>query len=558
MSRMHGVFRAMALLPALAVITAVGAGHARPPPPAAKSPGNDECAVLAALDFSEAIGAVVKITAAQVAADRALPRRCHVSGRIAPEIGFEVWLPEDAWNGKLLMTGCFKLCGTIRADQMEDALVRGYATVTTDMGHSRAKDSDATWAWNNKSAETDFAYRATHLSALVAKEIAEAYYGNGPERSYFRGCATGGRQALVEAQRYPEDFDGIIAGAPFNPAFAVPHMFWVDRANAAADGRPILGKAQFALLHRAALAACDGDDGVTDGVIGDPESCDFKPASLLCAEKASQDCLTADQVEAAAKIYQGAVNGRGERLYPFGATVGSESGWEDKLIGRDGRPSVFHAVTQTWSQYLAYDPDPPQDSGPFTFDFDRDPARLAPMVDLIGYKPALDGFRARDGKLIIYHGWADESLLPSHTLDYWRKLERVLGSDAVASFARLYMLPGVMNCGGGPGAGAGAGDVDLLTALEQWVEHDQAPERLVAFKIKANVPAPERQPRFPVPPAEVSFSRAVYPYPRVARYSGKGDTNDAGSFESSSRAPPSNNVAPAPPEPAGARPAVSP
>lgn len=487
----------------------------------------DECAALAAVDFSEVVGATVKVAAAHATGQKSLPSHCRASGTIAPETGFEVWLPDDGWNGKLLMTGCFNLCGVIRADQMEDALARGYATVTTDMGHSELKYPDTRWAYNNPALETDFAYRATHLTAVVAKELLAAYYGKRPEHAYFRGCSTGGRQALVEAERYPEDFDGIIAGAPFNQALSVPFMFWVDKANTGAEGRPILGHAQFVLLNKAALAACDGLDGLLDGIIGDPESCTFSPASLVCADSRKDSCLTREQVDAAEKIYAGPPPGV-VRAAHDGAVPGSELSWEEKLLGRDGKPSLFRSVTQNWSQYLAYEPDPLPGAGPFAFDFEKDPARLAAGVDLIGYRGRLEEFRRRDGRLIIYHGWSDESLMPSHTLSYWKQASRQLGGTApLEAVARLYMLPGVMHCGGGPGAS----DVDYLTALEQWVEQGQAPDVLTAVKARGTVSVLERQPRFPVAAAEIEFTRPLYPYPDVARYSGKGDSNDAANFE---------------------------
>jgi feruloyl esterase len=488
----------------------------------------EECSALAALDFSEALGASVKVTAAHAVAQKALPARCRVSGSIAPETGFEAWLPEDGWNGKLLMTGCFNLCGVIRADQMEDALTRGYATVTTDMGHSEQKYPDTRWAYNNPQLETDFAHRATHLTAVLARELVLAYYGRRAEHAYFRGCSTGGRQALVEAERYPDDFDGIIAGAPFNQALSVPHMFWAERANTGPDGRPILGRAQFAILHKAALAACDGLDGLLDGIIGDPESCPFAPASLTCPDARKEGCLTREQVEAAEQIYEGPPLARSARAPRAGAAVGSEFTWEDKLIGHEGKPSFFHFVTQNWSQYLAYQPDPPPSAAPFTFDFEKDPPRLAATVAFGGYQGALEGFRGRDGKLIIYHGWADESLMPAHTLAFWEEAGRRLGGPAgLASFARLYLLPGVMHCGGGPGAG----DVDYLTALEQWVEHGQAPDVLTAVKSRSSTSVLEHQPRFPPVASEILFTRPLYPYPDIARYPGKGDSNDAASFE---------------------------
>lgn len=492
----------------------------------------EECAVLGALDFSEAVGAAVRLNAAVVPGDATLPARCRVAGTVAPEVGIEAWLPVEGWNGKLFMAGCYGLCGVIRADQMEDAAARGYATVTTDMGHSEAKYPGSSWAYNNPELERDFAYRATHVTVVLAKELVRAYYGSRAEHSYFRGCSTGGRQGLVAAQRFPDDFDGIIAGAPFHQSLSVPHMIWADRANTAPDGTPILGREQFELLHRAALTACDTVDGLTDGLIGDPEACGFTPESLLCRGQPAAACLSRAQVDAALKIYRGPVNSQGAPLAPSGAAPGSEFAWAERLLGAAGKPPYFRFIGQNWVQYHAYDPDPPQDRGPPAFDFDRDPARLAPVAAQTGFAPDLGDFSASDGHLILYHGWADESLMPSHTLDYWQRAQAALGGpQKLAEFARLFMLPGVMHCGGGPGAG----DVDFLTALERWVEADEAPDMLIGYRTRHSVPTLVRQPRFPIPAPAAVLVRPIFPYPDTARYRGEGEPDEPGNWVRVSR-----------------------
>jgi feruloyl esterase len=525
--------RAVSLLPGtaapagvvLALLLVAGSGRAAEPVDVA-----DDCAVLAAIDFSDAVGgATVHISGAFVPAERDLPARCRVTGSIAPEIGVEVWLPASGWNGKLLVTGCYGLCGVIRADQMEDAAARGYATATTDGGHSSQKYPDSRWAFDNTVLEDDFGHRAVHVTSLLAKALVRAFYGNEEEHAYFRGCSTGGRQALVSAWRYPDDFDGIIAGAPFNQQLSVPFMIWADRANTGADGQPILRHRQFALLHKAVLAQCDALDGIVDGVVGDPQGCDFQPASLACVPDGSKDCLTPEQIDAVAQIYEGPVNSAGQRFAPFGAAPGSEFTWEQQLIGRDGKPSFFHFIGQNWMHYHAFEPDPPVAAGELVFNFDKDPARLDAGAARVGFQPDLAAFARRDGRLILYHGWADESLQPSHTLAYWQALlTRNGGARDVSRFARLFMLPGVMHCGGGPGAG----DVDYLAALEQWVEKDQAPDMLVAWRTKDSVPTTERQPRFPLA-GPVTMKRPLFPYPDVAHYSGKGDPLDPASYERS-------------------------
>jgi len=492
---------------------------------------DEACGALALHDFSaSAGGAAVRFGEIGVVAPAGdLPGHCRVRGTIAPEVGFEVWLPVSDWNRRLLVAGCGGLCGMIMTAGMEDALIRGYATATTDMGHSNENYPDTRWAHDNPALEKDFAYRATHVTTDVAKAISRAYYGRGPRRAFFRGCSTGGRQGLVAAQRYPGDYDGIIAGAPFNQAWSIPHFFWAVQSNTGEDGRPILEDPELELLRRGALSACDGGDGLQDGVISDPLACEFDPADLVCKAGEDEDegsrCLTAVQAEAAARIYDGARISDGRRMYPGGAPIGSEFTWGDQLLSRDDRPPFFHSVTQNWSQFLAYEPDPPLGSGPFGFDFDRDPARIAASVERVGFTPRIEAFAARGGKLLMYHGWADESFPGSHSIAYRNQVAARTG-DRVDDFLRLFLVPGMTHCGGGPGAA----EIDYLSALEAWVIAGQPPGRLTAYKRRDAVQTFVRQPRFPLPPDEIVYSRPVYPYPDVAHYSGDGDPDDAASF----------------------------
>jgi feruloyl esterase len=492
------------------------------------TPDAEACAALQVLDYADDVGAPVRFEAARdVPAAGDQPALCRVAGTIAPSVGFEARLPLAGWNGKLLVTGCANLCGAILESGFGDALARGYAVATTDLGH-RGEQSDATWALNNPAAEADFGHRATHVTTLLAKSLVDRFYGARPRFAYFRGCSTGGRQGLVAASRYPEDFDGIIAGAPFHQALSVPHMAWAVAANSAADGSPVLGAREFDLLGAAALAACDARDGLQDGVIGDPEGCPFDPSSLACPAARDDRCLTPAQVSAAAKIYAGPRTSTGAplSLYPAGAPVGSESTWARALLPTDGGPAYFAFIVQNWSRYLAYQPDP-SGTGSIPFDFDRDPQRLRATTAVAGFRPDLRRFRARGGRLILYHGWADESLMPAHTLDYWRRATgRMGGPAALAEVARLYMVPGMLHCGGGPGAA----EIDFLAALERWVEDEVAPDMLVAARVREPVPTYLRQPRFPLPAADVLFTRPVFPYPEVAGYAGQGDAQAASSF----------------------------
>lgn len=520
------VARALVLILIAAGADAGATGSAKTAAPADAAVA-EACAVLAALDFDAAVGARVSLRATLVPADGELPARCRATATVAPEIGFEAWLPVDDWNGKLLVTGCYGLCGSIRADQMEDAAARGYATATTDGGHGQQGSPDGRWAYDNTALEDDFGHRAVHVTAVLAQALATAYYGNEPAHAYFRGCSTGGRQALVAATRNPDDFDGIIAGAPFDQRRSVPFMIWADAANTGADGRPLLKRPQFELLHKAALEACDGDDGQVDGIIGNPAACSFQPEALACSGAVDASCLGPEQLAAARRIYAGPAGSSGRRPAAFGAAIGSEAGWEQQLIGRDGRPSAFHATGQDWMRYHAFEPDPPADADLPAFDFDRDPPRLAASNARIGYTADLGRFAARDGRLIVWHGWADASLQPSHTLAWWQEaMQENGGADALARVARLFLLPGVQHCGGGPGAG----DVDYLSALERWVETDEAPQLLAATRAADSVPVSTRQRRFPVITA-VQLRRPLFPYPDVARYRGSGDPLDPLSYE---------------------------
>jgi pimeloyl-ACP methyl ester carboxylesterase len=482
------------------------------------------CHALKAMDLGEATGAGVRLAdVGLLPASADQPQLCRVNGFVEPQVGFEVRMPVRGWNGKLLVTGCSNLCGSLEIRGMEDALARGYATATTDMGHRTADPSDATWAWNNPALEADFGHRATHVSTLAARQLVGNYYGNEPDHSYFRGCSTGGRQALVAAERYPEDFDGIIAGAPFNQLQSVPHMAWAMAANTGADGKPILRQAEMKLLGQAALDACDGQDGRVDGVIANPEACEFRPESLQCpgdggAAKgvAQRDCLAPAAVEAARLIYAGPGASEAGAWSSAGAPVGSEFSWAASLLAPEGKTPFFQFIVQNWLHYLAFEPDPPEamaGQAPLVLNFAAGKTQFAATNAVVGFNAELKRFGDLGGRLIVYHGWADQSLMPAHTIDYWREASRRVGGEsALGEFARLFMVPGMQHCGGGPGAT----EIDFLTALERWVEADEEPASLLAHKVREPVSTQVRQPRFPIAPAAVEYTRPVYPYPQVA------------------------------------------
>ena len=506
------------LIGLLAASPLLAAGSA-PPDPADRI----ACEALAAIDLGDATGAAVRFTDVDLlppAGDQ--PQLCRATGFIEPQVGFEVRMPVSDWNGKLLVTGCSNLCGILQIQGMEDALARGYAAATTDTGHRTGDPTDARWAFNNPALEADFGHRAVHVTTLAAKELVATYYGARPDYSYFRGCSTGGRQALVAAERYPEDFDGIIAGAPFNQSLSVPHMAWVLAANNGPDGKPLLGRAEFDLLGKAVLAACDAEDGDADGIIADPQSCAFDPGSLQCPaeddarNKAGGRCLDPAQVEAARRIYDGPRTRSGRKWSSGGAPRGGEFAWERVMLATPGQPSLFEYVVQSWLQYLAFVPDPPlppsSSAAPRlpAIDFDAGPAQFADTAAVAGVTGDLRRFRARGGHLILYHGWADESLMPAHTVDYWNAVA-THAQGAPDDFARLFMVPGMLHCGDGPGAA----DIDYLSALERWVEAGDAPDSLLAYKVRKPRPTFEYQPRFPLAPETIESTRTIRPWPPV-------------------------------------------
>lgn len=499
---------------------------------AAAGEARDPCSGLLARDFQGLPDAPTTLNAVStVAAAEGLPGYCRVQGYVAPQVNFELQLPlPEVWNGRLLMQGCGGLCGTVQPATGEDALARNYAVVTTDLGHSGAP-WQALWAYNNLQAEVDFAYRGTHVVAVAAKAIIAAYYGRPQSRAYFRGCSTGGRQALIEAQRFPADFEGIIAGAPVfsETGISALHLIWSGRANLNAAGQPILTPEDVQLMHAAVLAACDGKDGLRDQIIELPTHCAWEPEDLTCDGDRSGHCLTPEKIAVARKLYGGARDSTGRPLTPGGLSKGSEYGWVPYFVGRGG-PATFAPAgpVNMLYRYLIFMPDAGPTDEAANFDFDRDPPRLALMEALYtAANPDQRAFRNRGGRLILYHGWDDAEIPASHMLDYFGLVERTMGGrDATRQFLRLFMMPGVAHCRRGPGADA----VDWLSAMEVWVEQGKPPESLIAYHLvrEENYLGLPRK-RFPLPEADYDRARPLYPYPQVGRFTG-GDPAQPGNW----------------------------
>ena len=488
------------------------------------------CSAIAAQDFTMVPDAPTQIMrTTDVPAADPLPPYCRIEGYVATSIGFEVRIPQSNWNGKLLMQGCGGFCGSYAViAQCDDALARGYACVSTDLGH-KSTPIDGKWAYNNPQGEIDFYYRATHATAQAAKAIVAVAMRQDIEKSYFRGCSTGGRQGLISAQRFPNDFDGIIAAAPagVSPGGGL-HLIWSALANLDEDGEQILPASKLPLLHDAVLKACDAIDGLEDGLIDDPRKCAFDPAEMQCRRRPRDDCFTGPEVAAIRRIYQGATDSDGKVLYRAVPMPGSEMLWSPAYIGVNGKPSVYYLFGGDFFRYVGFAEDPGPSWQPEMFDFDIDPGRMGYNRHLnYAANPDLRAFAAKGGKLISYQGWSDQSVPPLGVIDYLDDVERFMGGrDAVSDFYRLFMLPGVAHCAGG----AGPSRVDSLTALEQWIEDGLAPEMLVAYKLKSD-PGDFSAAHLPPPESGIERSRPVYPYPDVARYKGAGDENRWESFD---------------------------
>ncbi len=460
-----------------------------------------------------------------------LPAFCRLTGVISPvadsNIRFEVWMPSSGWNGKFEGAGNGGFAGAINYNDMAAAISRGYATASTDTGH-QAGGTDAAWAAGHLERVADFGYRAIHETAEKAKAVIGAFYGEGPRHSYFASCSNGGRQALMEAQRFPDDYEGIIAGAPAN--------FWTHLFAAAAfdiqatlanEGSYIPAR-KLPAIQAAVLSACDALDGVKDGVIENPAQCHFEPAKMLCPGPESDSCLTAAQVEALTKIYTGPRNSKGERAFP-GYSPGGEAesgGWGAWITGAAPQQSLMYAFGTQFFQHMVY-PGTAWDFRGFQVDRDTKIADDKMSRFLNATDTDLKRFKERGGKLILYHGWSDAAIPAQSTIDYFQSVVSKMGAKDSASFVRLFMVPGMQHCGGGSGtdsfgAGAAQGDAqhDMGKALERWVEEGVAPEQIIATKYERGSNSASGAVR----------TRPLCSYPQVARWKGSGSTDDAANF----------------------------
>ena len=451
-----------------------------------------------------------------------VPMFCRVAGVTAPAINFEVWLP-DAWNGKFQGVGNGGMAGSISYGAMAGALMRGYATASTDTGHKSGGGSfDAEWAIGRPDLVEDYGHRGLHLTTVNGKAITSAFYGTPPIYAYYTGCSKGGQQGLMEAQRYPDDYDGIVAGNPAHDwtRFYVGAHLWYAQATLS-DPESYIPPDTVGLLADAVNAACDNLDGIEDGILADPRRCDFDPAVLTCG--AGDDptrCLTAKQVATVNAIWSGGRTGVGEVIYP-GLVPGGEAepgAWERWVTGPERFGGIHFRAADGFFKFMVFE-DPDWDFR--SFDYDTDLAfaleKVGPMLD--ARDPDLGPFRARGGKLIVYHGWSDPDISALSSVDYYEQVASLLGGNGdrdaslaeTAEFFRLFLVPGMGHCRGGPGPD----QFDALSALEAWVEQDAPPERIKASQVQDG---------------QVVRTRPLCPYPQVASWTGQGSTDVATSF----------------------------
>ena len=433
-----------------------------------------------------------------------LPSFCRVAAVLEPSsdshIEMETWLPIEGWNGKFQAVGNGGWAGTISYPAMANALREGYATASTDTGH---KGGDAVFGIGHPEKIVDFAFRAVHEMTVKSKTIVSRFYDRAPRLSYWNGCSTGGRQGLMEAQKYPEDFDAIVAGAPANYQTHLHAWDLSVAVPALKDPASAVTPAKLATLNKAVLAACDAHDGVKDGVLNNPRACHFGPETLLCRGAADDDtCLTAPQLESVRRMYAPAKTKTGQAIFA-GKDPGSELGW----TAISGGPQP--AGVSLGSFRVAYAETNWDWRG---FDLDRDlkvvDERVGATINAIN--PDLSAFKARGGKLLLYHGWNDTAISAGNAVNYYSSVLSKMGPKQ-DDWIRLFMAPGMQHCGGGPGPN----QVNYVGALERWRESGIAPDQLIASHVTDN---------------RVDMTRPLCPYPQVAVYKGVGSTNDAANF----------------------------
>lgn len=535
----------MGLVTVLCLVMSTLAAAQNAPSATPSGPDAQKCAALAELNLENAPGGPALITsarlvevpasgleppffhpsgyasgaAAQVASK--IKQYCDVTGYVAPQNKFELKLPLPGdWNQKFYFYACGGFCGTVIANACNLGLARGYASVTGNGGHDSALGFDGIWAANAPELQEDFGWRSNHVVTLIAKAITTHYYGKPIKYSYMAGNSKGGQAVLLEAQRFPEDFDGLMPSAPVydytgrNTIAAA----WFARAVSDGHGGSLLDAEAAQAVHKSVLEHCGAQAGVEEELVTDPPSCKWQPEMIACASGSSRpDCLDARQVAAIKHLMAPATNSKGEVLWAYPYIPGTETQWEGwNYFGTPSRGYLPRfANMELPGQYLGYFVDEKirENVNALSFDFDRDPATLARARRIYDATSVdLRAFKARGGKILMWHGWADGAMPATSSIGYYEGVTKFIGGRMqTEDFFRLFLVPGVHHGGGGPGFT----EFDSMTALENWVEKGRAPEKLIAGRLSNGV---------------VERTRPVFPYPVLARYSGKGDPKQAHSF----------------------------
>ncbi|APA87585.1 tannase/feruloyl esterase family alpha/beta hydrolase [Paraburkholderia sprentiae WSM5005] len=498
-----------------------------------------DCSKLTSIDITDIGGAGSSISSASVTnatVNGATVAFCTVKGTLAPSNAFEVALPVSTWTQRFAELGCGGLCGNLSDPTQQSSfsfsyqcpLVQqgGFVTAATDMGHT---GQDSSWT-TDPQKQADFAYRGQHITTLAAKKLIRAYYGQTQKYSYFIGCSDGGREALMAAQRYPTDYNGIVAGAPaahFQIQNSLYHGWSVksQSTTGTSAGNAILYADKATLLHKAVAAACGGGSGAADGLIADPRTCHFDPATIQCASGATStsNCLTTAEVTTAKAIYNGPTDATtGEYMLAGSPLYGSEANWIGVEVPATNSTDAPVSVTKLFSYSIV--------TGAYNLIFTGSPTM--PTIDTFGYQdasfyttylkanhsfidatsPDLSAFNAAGGKLILWHGWADQHISPLFTIQYYEAMQNAMGASAVDQFARLYLVPGVGHCGGGEGNP----NIDLVSKITGWVEEAKVPTSVMTYQTDSS--------------SNVTASRPVYPYPAVAKYTGSGDWHNGANY----------------------------
>ncbi|ATN32812.1 hypothetical protein ACO34A_03215 [Rhizobium sp. ACO-34A] len=482
-----------------------------------------ECGKLLFADFSDVPEAPTRITSAEtVPASGSTRSYCKITGYVAPQVGFELRLPVETWTQRLVFTGCGGLCGIIDMNvqqaigctPIENQTV---ALAASNLGHTGWNPGDGIWANGDPAARVDFGYRGVHAVTLATKAIIAAYYGQAPKYSFFVGCSDGGREALMEAQRFPDDFDGIVAGAPaYNVSLLnVFHHVWNVRANTDPDGKAVLISSRIPILHEAVLKACDAIDGLKDGVIDDPAQCEFDVGTITCKDGTdTSKCLTSAEADAVRKIYAGPTDDRGRRLTVSGPAPGSEIGWPGVITADDPDMPPFNRLIATgFAKNIAWWDAPPTSFELADITFNESTLKgLEPVMSVLeAVNPDLHPFADSNGKLILWHGAADPHFPAANTLAYRDAVLETVGEKRADDFLRTFIIPGAGHCGDG----AVLSRTDVVSAIMNWVEGGDAPQSLLVKRIEGE---------------KTVSTRPVYPYPQQSKWDGKEDTSQAESY----------------------------